>query len=679
MTWWTGHRLRMIQNNLREIDADLDVDLLMRELKKYEANTLMMNAGGMFAFYPTKLPFQYKTPYLKKDLLGEAVEKAHQQGMRFIGRFDFSKAHESLFQSNPEWFYRTRDGREVNYHGIVHTCLNSEYQQQLSLQMIDEVISNYEVDGIFFNMFGYQHWDYSGNFYGPCYCENCKRRFQEYSGEDLTTYDGANHPLHGTYRKFQEFTAREVLERIHDMVKAKRPDVAICTYHPHKVDLVRKESNTALSRPYPLWLYSASENVVSVEGSYSDKWASNCSINAIDLNYRFTGVSRHENEVRLYENLANGSNLDFCIIGVFEGYPDRANFASAQEVFRFHHQHQDVFDRLRPVYDVTLIKPDHGPARDEYLGIFKMLKERHIPFTVVTQERIIPQLEQLRQAKAVILPGVHKLEGDQVDALDSLWEAGIHLIGTGLALTEDTAALKRLFGAECSAIEQDVTASYFDTSDAERFRNLEGRGWIIGSDKFAVLHYEDEATEQLLPYIESATFGPPERAYGHQSSGRYGLALIRGGSGHGSAASYAFAPGALYYRHGYEDHKYAVTDVLEQLLQGQLTLQTDAPSVVETFVHRIEGTTGESDLLLQLVNLSGFNGTTYTEALPLQPVRYILQGIPPQARAYSLKTGQEVHLAHTAAGTVVEIGCEGRYEAIRIERGDVTPSEEPKQ
>ncbi|MFS0725530.1 family 10 glycosylhydrolase [Paenibacillus sp. 1P07SE] len=676
MTWWTEHRLRMIQNNLREIDADLDVDLLMKELKKYEANTLMMNAGGMFAFYPTKLAFQYKTPYLKKDLLGEAVEKAHQQGMRFIARFDFSKAHESLFEKHPEWFYRTRDGREVNYHGIVHTCLNSEYQQELSLRMIEEVISNYAVDGIFFNMFGYQHWDYSGNFYGPCYCENCRRRFHDYSGEDLTTYEGADHPLHATYKKFQEFTAREVLERIHDMVKAKRPDVAICTYHPHKVDLVRKESNTALSRPYPLWLYSASENVASVEGSYRDKWASNCSINAIDLNYRFTGVSRHENEVRLYENLANGSNLDFCIIGVFEGYPDRANFASAQEVFRFQHRHQEVFDRLQPVYDVTLIKPDHGPARDEYLGVFKMLKERHIPFAVVTQERLVPQLEQLERSKAVILPGVHRLEQDQADAVDSLRQAGVHLIGTGLALTADAATLKRLFGAVCTGIETDVTASYFDTSDTGRFRSLEGRGWIIGSDKFAVLQYEDQAAEQLLPYIEAATFGPPERAYGHQCSGRYGLGLIRGGPGKGCAANYAFTPGAMYYRHGYEDHKYAVTDVLEQLLEGRLALDTDAPSVVETFVHRIGDSPDGADLLLQLVNLSGFNGTTYTEALPIAPMRFSLQGIPPQATAYSLRTGAQVPLQHTKAGAVLEIGCEGRYEAIRIGRADVTTSGE---
>jgi len=677
VTWWTKQRLRMIQNNLREIDADLDVDRLMEELKRYEANTLMMNAGGMFAFYPTKLPFQYKTPYLKKDLLGEAVEQAHRNGMRFIARFDFSKAHESLFASNPEWFYRTRDGREVNYHGIVHTCLNSEYQQQLSLQIIDEVITSYEVDGIFFNMFGYQHWDYSGNHYGPCYCDNCVRRFREYCGEDLLVYDGAGHPLHERYREFQDYTAREVLERIHDAVKAKRPEVAICTYHPHKVDLVRKESNTALRRPYPLWLYSASENVASVEGSYPDKWASNCSINAIDLNYRFTGVSRHEIEVRLYENLAHGSNLDFCIIGVFEGYPDRANFASAQEVFRLHHAHEEVYNALRPVVDVTLVKPEHGAARDEYLGLFKMLKERHIPFAVVTEERLVPQLEQIKRSKAVILPGVRRLTGDQMDALATLRQAGLHLIGTGLALAENPEALRLLFSATCVGIERDVTASYFDTRDSGRYRSLTDRGWVIGGDAFAELRYADATAEKLLPYIETASFGPPERAYGHRCDGRFGLGLVRGAAGAGSAAYYAFAPGTLYARHGYEDHKHVVADVLEQLLAGRLSLLTDAPSVVETLLHRIEdgGEASEPELLLQLVNLSGFNGTTYTEPLPLAPMRYTISGVPETARAYRLRTGEPVPVRHTPDGAVLELGCEGRYEAVRIVCGEAGADE----
>lgn len=126
MNWWTANKLRLIQNNLRETDADLDVGLLMEELQQFRANTLMINAGGIFAFYPSGLEHQVVTPYLKKDLLGEVIAQAHARNIRVIARFDFSKAYESLFAVHPEWFYRDREGREVNYFGIVHTCLNGD-------------------------------------------------------------------------------------------------------------------------------------------------------------------------------------------------------------------------------------------------------------------------------------------------------------------------------------------------------------------------------------------------------------------------------------------------------------------------------------------------------------------------------------------------------------------------
>ena len=60
MTWWQDNRLRLIQTNLREIDANMDVDRLIRELKRYSANVLMMNAGGISAFYPTKLKYHHR-------------------------------------------------------------------------------------------------------------------------------------------------------------------------------------------------------------------------------------------------------------------------------------------------------------------------------------------------------------------------------------------------------------------------------------------------------------------------------------------------------------------------------------------------------------------------------------------------------------------------------------------
>ncbi len=665
MNWWDDNRLRLVQNNLREPDAELEVDLLIRELKSFNANVWMMNAGGIFAFYPSKLAHHYVTPFLKKDLLGEAIAKAHAEGIRFIARFDFSKAHESIFARQPDWFYRTEDGEAVNYHGIVHTCLNGEYQQRYALDILEEALLHYDVDGVFFNMFGYQNRDYSGNEYGICHCDSCRSRFAAMYGLKLPGRGCQSKETLSAYREFQRVTAADILDRIHAHIKALKPEAAICTYHPHKVDIVRHESNTSLTRPQPKWLYSAAENVMPIAGSYSGKLISNCSINAIDLTYRFTGVSAYENEIRLYENLANGSGLDFCIIGAFEGYPDQANLEGAKRIYRFHSQHEQLFGRFISVADVVLVKPSdpQDGSMQEYFGWFKLLKEEHLLFDVVKQERLSHIADT--SAAVVILPGLAKLTSEQLDVLDRLRQTGVHMVATGAALTGQPEALARLFGAKLLGVETDTTAAYLQVDDKKMFADLAGRDWIIASGVTAFLHY-NEHTIKRLPFVASSTFGPPERAYGHKLTDRYTAGIAAGDeNGSGRAAYIGWNAGGLYDRQGFADHKAIAEGVLDELLGGKRKLTTNAhPSVEITFFKLPDQT-----WLLQLVNLSGFNGMTYHEPVPMGDIRIQLagvEGIEEAQAAHELGTDREVPLEASADGKTLTIARLGAYGAYHL-------------
>jgi len=670
MAWWSTNRLRLIQNNLREIDANMDVDAALRELDEFGANVWMLNAGGIFAFYPSKLEHHYVTPYLTKDLLGEAVAKAHRRGVKFIARFDFSKAHESVFAKRPEWFYRTAEGREANYGGIVHTCLNGGYQQEYSLRILEEVLTNYPVDGVFFNMFGYKTTDYSGREYGLCYCDNCRRRFRDMYGEALPARADDQHPVYAAYREFQDVTTREMLEKIHGLVRGFGPDIAICTYHPYRVDIVRKESNTALARPLPTWLYSASENVMSVEDSWDDKLVSNCSINAIDLAYRFVSVSEHETAIRLYESVAAGSGLDFCIIGAFDGYPDGTTLETAKRIFRFHREQESRFGALVPIADAALLKPDGANRRamQEYYGIFKMLKERHVPFKAVELEALHDNPAALGGVRTVILPGLQRLTDAQEAAIAAAKREGAHVVGTGRALQASPERLKRLFSAVIDAVLEETDAAYVQFDDKRLFPNAPKREWAIVAGPFACVSYERERAYSRLPLVSPSSFGPPERAYGHRIDGRYaGLGIVEGQDGEGASMYYPWDIGALYFRHGYEDHKHALTDPLRERLGGAFALETDAPACVETFLARGE----DGAPLLQLINLSGFNGITYRAPLPIRGIRATIRGVTPGGwRARRLTDGREAPLAAADDGTIaIDIGELGEYEAIALEKG----------
>ena len=59
-TWWNRTPIRLIQTNLREIDAQMDQDAFMKSVEEASANVVLVNVGGIVANYPTKLPFHYR-------------------------------------------------------------------------------------------------------------------------------------------------------------------------------------------------------------------------------------------------------------------------------------------------------------------------------------------------------------------------------------------------------------------------------------------------------------------------------------------------------------------------------------------------------------------------------------------------------------------------------------------
>ena len=50
--WWLNPH-RMVQTNLREIDATMDIDQYTRGSKEWKVNVVKFNVGGIVANYPT--------------------------------------------------------------------------------------------------------------------------------------------------------------------------------------------------------------------------------------------------------------------------------------------------------------------------------------------------------------------------------------------------------------------------------------------------------------------------------------------------------------------------------------------------------------------------------------------------------------------------------------------------
>ena len=113
-----------------------------------------------------------------------------------VGRFDLSKTQKPVFDAHPEWFFRKANGEPVIYNGLYSTCINGGYYRDQAMKILAEALERYDVDGLFFNMFGNQSRDYSGNFVGHCHCDSCKRMYRELYAKELPAQEDAQ------YRQF---------------------------------------------------------------------------------------------------------------------------------------------------------------------------------------------------------------------------------------------------------------------------------------------------------------------------------------------------------------------------------------------------------------------------------------------------------------------------------------------
>ncbi len=645
MAWWLKNDLRMIQNNLRDIDAGMDVEAWFREIEKSHCNCVMVGAGGITSFYPTKLPYQTPSPYLKGDLLKEIVRVCHAHGVRVIARFDFSKTHARLLTEHPEWYYVSEAGEHLLYNDTAATCVCGEYQQRLSIEILREVLENYPVDGIFFNMFGFQTRDYSNVEHGICNCPACRKAYLDYCGRDLP--QGEDWKADETYAAFKEQVVGDLLLRIRRAVKAINPEVAICTYHHKGVDIIREESNSAVDRPLPFFLYSASENCQSAVGSWGgEKTMLNCAINAVDIFYRFQGVSPELTKIRLYENLAAGSQLDFCIIGDFADYPDRAGVEAMREVFGVHARNAGVYGHFQSLSRALLYRPRKNDP--EYLGWFNLLKEGHVPFDVLDHPAAVEKPERAAGYAVVLVPDPARAPAAMLRAAR---ESGAKLLFSGLVDGEATEALAQL-GARFQRTLRSTRAAYLSVADKARFPSFPQRDWVILDREFGVF----DGCIGALPLVRPARFGPPERCFGHEIGAEKGLLLREDGQ----CAAFPFRLGRLYHDYGYADHRDLALDVLRGFAPEAFLLQTNAPACVEIFWHGLP----DGRTILQLLNLSGFNGLGVEPCLPVPDVEIAL---PCQVLSVQpLEGAPAPDIRPANEGTLLRFAPLGRYQAFLL-------------
>ncbi|MBI5691996.1 MAG: beta-galactosidase [Verrucomicrobia bacterium] len=178
---WYRRTLRWGQTNITEIDPPrYDIAWWRQHWKRTRTQGVIINAGGIFSYYPTRITFHRPARQLgERDLFGELCRAAHDEGLVVFARMDSNRAHEDLYRAHPDWFACDAAGRPHKAGDLFVTCVNGPYYEQHIPAILREIAERYRPEGFTDN-------SWSGLGRGTiCHCENCRPRFRERSGRDL--------------------------------------------------------------------------------------------------------------------------------------------------------------------------------------------------------------------------------------------------------------------------------------------------------------------------------------------------------------------------------------------------------------------------------------------------------------------------------------------------------------
>ena len=220
---WYATMRRCGQLNFNERDPlTLDVRAWAEYWASLRLNALLVNGGGIMAFYPTDVPYHHRSAFLgTRDLFGEMAAAARARGIRVVARMDCNYSWEEALRAHPEWFERNRDGEPRRHNEstwLFKTCMFSPYFTEQMPAIYREIGKRYAVDSFFTN-----GWPSTGAL-GVCYCESCQKVYREKVGGVPPEQTDATNPL---YRRYYAVFMDRLLEvwRLWDAVaRESRPD-----------------------------------------------------------------------------------------------------------------------------------------------------------------------------------------------------------------------------------------------------------------------------------------------------------------------------------------------------------------------------------------------------------------------------------------------------------------------
>ncbi|QSE89816.1 hypothetical protein JWS13_14865 [Rhodococcus pseudokoreensis] len=617
---WT--QLTFVEDDPLHFDREFWVEVM----RSTRSNGACISAGGYMAFYPTQVPYHYKSRHLgDMDLFGMVNDDARRLGMDVMARVDPHAVHHDAAEAHPEWIARDEEGNPLehwSFPDVWLTCPFSTYYSDFLIEVTREITREYDVDAVFAN-----RWEGSDII---SYSEGARRQYFDATGKSLPTGSDRRTP---EWAEFVSWRSDYLSRTIVEWDRAVREINPKGNFIPNRGGKLTRDLNPELVKDmYPAFyvdkqgrapreaIWAAGRVGKRARGMYPDR--------PVTL---ISSVGPENHTHRWKDSVASAAELEAWIVDGFvhdakpwftkfnASVPDRRWVEPITRAFDLHARAEDLYGDKTPAARVAIfdsVPPEtSGSPLSVYIGedaaedgLYHSLVEARIPFEYVDADSATT--ERLGKYSVVMVPESAELSEEHVALLRRFVAAGGNLLVDSDAVNRVDGTdngLADLIGIEVVApTRRAVQNNYVAVMDPahEIAAPFAPASRILGGTAIVPVR---AAADTTVPFRFVPDFPdlPMEEVYPRDRA-RDPAIVLREHAGGGRTAYVSFNVASLFWETLQSDHGTLITHLVRWVLADDRPVTVTGDGLIDIGVR--ESAKGVTVSLVNLDNPNALRG-----------------------------------------------------------------------
>jgi type 1 glutamine amidotransferase len=605
---WYDKPMRWAQLAFVEDDpGNYDRAFWLDYFRRIHADAACLSAGGCVAFYPTEIPLHYRSKWLRDaDTFGDLVKGCRALGMHVIARTDPHAAHQDVCDVHPDWIAVDAAGNKRRHWSdpeLWVTCALGPYNFEFMTKVTEEIVTRYQVDGIFSN-----RWAGSG----MCYCEHCRLNFKNFAHLDLPRTTDPQNPARREYIVWRQQRLFE-LWRLWDLkIKAISPHAAYLANAGggalSELDMAEigelaptlfadRQARRGVTPPW-----ANGKNGKEYRATMGRKPIAGIFSVGLEEEFRWKDSVQNGDEIRLWvaDGIAQGLRPWFT---KFNAKPiDKRWLPVVEEIYNWHYQNTRYLRNEQPLANVAMVYSQQTAAfyagdkarakvEDPALGFYQALVEARIPFEMAHDHLL--DADHLAPFQTLILPNIAALSARQCGQLTEFVRRGGGIVASFETSLYDEWGVRRndfglaeMFGASYGGkVEGPMLNSYLTLESGHHplLAGFEDAGRIINGVNQVVVKPRDAILPTPLTIVPTYPDLPMEEVFprplAHKESG-----VFLSEFGKGRVVYFPSDIDRTFWEVLNADHAKLLRNSVLWAARGKLPLSVKGPGVLDVSV-----------------------------------------------------------------------------------------------